>query len=87
MPRFLKLNSNLNISVRLLDAIKFSESDCKIYQSKIFGKGKKIIDILFHKSRRGARPGGRRVDLKVWLEPQKQGGSVYFQPFWLYPTV
>ena len=47
MPRFLNRNPRLDISVRLLDSIKASETDVKIYESKIIGKGKKILTFCF----------------------------------------
>ena len=47
---FLKHNPNLNISIRLFDSVVTSKNDMKIYEHKVIGKGKKIINILFHKS-------------------------------------
>ena len=47
---FLKNNSRLDISIRLFDSILISKNDMKIYQHKVVGKGRKIINILFHKS-------------------------------------
>ena len=47
---FLKNNPNLNISIRLFDSVVTSKNDMKIYEHKVIGKGKKIINILFHKS-------------------------------------
>ena len=50
IKRFLRNNSKLNISIRLFDSITVSKTDMKIYEYKVFGKGHKIINILFHKS-------------------------------------
>ena len=50
IPYFLKNNPHLNISIRLFDSIKISQNDMKIYSGKIIGSGKKIINILFHKT-------------------------------------
>ena len=45
---FLRNNSRLDISIRLFDSILISKNDMKIYEHKVFGKGPKIINILFH---------------------------------------
>ena len=47
---FLKNNPNLDISIRLFDSIAISKTDMKIYEYRIIGKGRKIINLLFHKS-------------------------------------
>ena len=47
---FLKNNPNLDISIRLFDSITISKTDMKIYEYRIIGKGRKIINLLFHKS-------------------------------------
>ena len=47
---FLKNNPNLDISIRLFDSITISKTDMKIYEYKVIGKGRKIINLLFHKS-------------------------------------
>jgi len=46
---FLRNNSRLDISIRLFDSILISKNDMKIYEHKVIGKGRKIINILFHK--------------------------------------
>ena len=47
---FLKNNPKLDISIRLFDSITISKTDMKIYEYKVIGKGRKIINLLFHKS-------------------------------------
>ena len=47
---FLKNNPNLDISIRLFDSIAISKTDMKIYEYRVIGKGRKIINLLFHKS-------------------------------------
>ena len=47
---FLRNNPNLNICIRLFDSVVTSKNDMKIYEHKVIGKGKKIINISFHKS-------------------------------------
>ena len=56
MPHFLYENPHLDISIRLLDSIKISQTDVNMYESKIIGKGKNIIKILFHKSNQNKNP-------------------------------
>ena len=46
---FLRNNSRLDISIRLFDSILISKNDMKIYEHKVIGKGRKIINLLFHK--------------------------------------
>lgn len=46
---FLRNNSRLDISIRLFDSILTSKNDMKIYEHKVIGKGRKIINLLFHK--------------------------------------
>jgi len=46
---FLKNNPTLDISIRLFDSIATSKTDMKIYEYRIIGKGRKIINLLFHK--------------------------------------
>ena len=50
MNVFLKNNPNLDIIIRLFDSIAISKTDMKIYEYRIIGKGRKIINLLFHKS-------------------------------------
>ena len=52
---FLRNNSRLDISIRLFDSILISKNDMKIYEHKVVGKGRKIINILFHKSYKNKR--------------------------------
>ena len=47
---FLKNNHKLDISIRLFDSIAVSETDMQIFEYKVFGRGRKTINILFHKS-------------------------------------
>ena len=47
---FLNNNPNLDISIRLFDSITISKTDMQIYEYRIIGKGRKIINLLFHKS-------------------------------------
>ena len=47
---FLTNNPNLNICIRLFDSVVTSKNDMKIYEHKVIGNGKKIINILFHES-------------------------------------
>ena len=47
---FLKNNPNLDIRIRLFDSIAISKTDMKLYEYRIIGKGRKIINLLFHKS-------------------------------------
>ena len=46
---FLRNNSRLDISIRLFDSVLISKNDMKIYEHKVIGKGRKIINLLFHK--------------------------------------
>ena len=52
---FLKNNPNLNLRLRLFDSIMVSKNDMKIYESKVIGKGRKIVNILFHKTFKNKR--------------------------------
>jgi len=47
---FLKNKPNLDISIRLFDSIAISKTDMKIYEYRVIGKCRKIINLLFHKS-------------------------------------
>ena len=47
---FLKINPKLNIRIRLFDSIIISDQEMKIFEHKIIGSGRKIINILFHKT-------------------------------------
>ena len=46
---FLKNNPRLDISIRLFDSVTISSREMKIFNYKTIGKGKNIINILFHK--------------------------------------
>ena len=46
---FLKNNPRLNISIRLFDSVTISSREMKIFNYKTIGKGKNLINILFHK--------------------------------------
>ena len=47
---FLKNNPRLDISIRLFDSVTISSREMKIFNYKTIGKGKNIINILFHKA-------------------------------------
>ena len=47
---FLRNNPKLDISIRLFDSMVVSKNDMKIYEHKVIGKGRKTINLLFHKS-------------------------------------
>ena len=47
---FLRNNHKLDISIRLFDSVTISKTDMKIFEYKVFGKGRQTINILFHKS-------------------------------------
>ena len=42
-------NLRLDISIRLFDSVTISSREMKIFDYKTIGKGKNIINILFHK--------------------------------------
>ena len=48
--QFLENNPKLDITVRLFDSIVVSKTDMKIFEHRKFGKGRKIVNILFHKT-------------------------------------
>ena len=47
---FVKNGPNLYISIRLFDSITISKTDMKIYEYRVTGKGRKIINLLPHNS-------------------------------------
>lgn len=47
---FLQNNPKLNLRIRLFDSIIVSNKDMRIYETKIIGKGKITVNILFHKT-------------------------------------
>ena len=47
---FLQNNPKLNLRIRLFDSIIVSNKDMRIYESKIIGKGKITVNLLFHKT-------------------------------------
>ena len=47
---FLKSNPKLNIKIRLFSSVVVSNTNMKIFEHKKMGKGKKLINILFHKT-------------------------------------
>ena len=52
---FLKNNPKLNIRIRLFNSIVVSITNMKIFEHKEIGKGKKIINVLFHKTYKGKK--------------------------------
>ena len=52
---FLRNNHKLDISIRLFDSVTISKTDMKIFEYKVFGKGRQTINILFHKSYRNKK--------------------------------
>ena len=47
---FLQNNPQFDIAIKLFDSVVVSETDMKIYEHKLIGKGSRIINVLFHKS-------------------------------------
>ena len=47
---FLRNNPKLNIAIRLFDSVVVSEKEMRIYEYKVIGKNRQVINILFHKS-------------------------------------
>ena len=52
---FLKSNPKLNIKIRLFSSVVVSNTNMKIFEHKKMGKGKKLINILFHKTYKGKK--------------------------------
>ena len=48
--RFLENNPKLDLTIRLFDSILVSKTEMKIFEHKKVGKGRKIVNILFHKT-------------------------------------
>ena len=52
---FLKSNPKLNIKIRLFSSVVVSNTNMKIFEHRKMGKGKKLINILFHKTYKGKK--------------------------------
>ena len=47
---FLRNNPKLNIAIRLFDSVVVSEKEMRIYEYKVIGKNRQVINISFHKA-------------------------------------
>ena len=52
---FLKNNQRLDINIRLFDSVAISSREMNIFDYKTIGKGRNIINILFHKTYKNKR--------------------------------
>ena len=73
---FLRNNPKLDISIRLFDSIVVSKNDMKIYEPKVIEKGRKIINLLFHKSYKNKKSCYHYfwIKISIILKKQLKGG-------------